>query len=362
MRQYALPRGWPRAAWRGRADQEAPCRALAGVRPRGVYRPAKPTQDAVRTGRSGSTTTARGDALAVERGNVGLGLRLVGVLWPFWRVRGYHQEGRRWATAFLDFPAAPEDAGLRLDALLADGHLAYLQGDNVTARAQAEAGLALTREAGDREREAKFLVQLGHVDVEERDFAAAERVYRAAVEIERTLPGQQGLGTALGSLGHGLVRAGEGERARPYVEEALAVSRATGDLGNATSSLLLLGQLAFERGDAEAARALLAECLAGALALDYRRMAMLALIGCAALAVEGTPERALRLAGFVAAAAARGELALLPAWRAWLERTSAAAREALGQAAAVAASTGGAQLSLAEAIAEARAPDGPLGG
>jgi predicted ATPase/DNA-binding XRE family transcriptional regulator len=258
---------------------------------------------------------------AVDRQNSGLGLRLVGALWPFWRVRGHHQEGRRWAAIFLDLPAAPEDAGLRLDALLAAGHLAYLQGDNVTAQAQAETGLAQATEANDRGREAKFLVQLGHVAVEERDFAAAERLYGSAVALERSLPGQHGLGTALGSLGHGLVRAGEPARARPHLEEALAFYRATGDRGNANISLLFLGQDAYERGDT-----------------------------------------ALRLAAFAATAAARSDLALLPAWRAQLDRASAAARESLDQAAAIAAWVEGAQLSLEEAIAEASLPDRSPGG
>jgi predicted ATPase/DNA-binding XRE family transcriptional regulator len=297
---------------------------------------------------------------AAERRDGGLGLRLVGALWTFWRARGYHQEGRRWAATFLELPAAPEDTGLRLDAILADGHLAYLQGDNATARARAEAGLALAREAGDRGREARFLVQLGHAAVEEGDFAAAEGLYRAAVALERTLPGRPGLGTALGSLGHGLIRAGEPGRARPHLEEALAVYRAGGDRGNANTALLFLGQAAFELGDAATARARLAESLAGAQALGDRRTAMLGLIGAAALAGASAPERALRLAGFVAAAA-RGDLALLPAWRAWLDRTSAAARGALGEAAAVIAWAEGGRLSLAEAVAEARAPGGPLG-
>ena len=298
---------------------------------------------------------------AVERRNGGLGLRLVGALWPFWRVRGHHQEGRRWAAAVLDLPAAPEDAGLRLDALLAAGHLAYLQGDNVTARAQAEAGLARATDAGDRGREAKFLVQIGHVAVEERDFAAAERLYRSAVALERALPGQHGLGTALGSLGHGLVRAGALERARPHLEEALAFYRATGDRGNGNTTLLFLGQLAYERRDAATARAQLNESLTGALALGDRRTAMLCLVGLAALAAPAAPASALRLAAFIAAAAARSNLALLPAWRAWLDRTSAAARGSLDQAAAITAWAEGANFSLEEAIAEVRLPDGPPG-
>ena len=293
---------------------------------------------------------------AADRRDGPLGLRLVAALWPFWRVRGHHREGQRWASTFLDLPGAPGDADLRLDALLASGHLAYLQGDRIQARARAEAGLALALAAGDRAREAAFLVQLGHVAVEEADFPQAERHYQAAIALERALPGQRGLGTALGSLGHGLVRAGEPARARPYLEESLVFYRAIGDAGNANTSLLMLAQAVASLGDAVAARNLLTESLAGAVAVRDRRTMVLCLIGLAASIVATHPARALRLAGFVAEAPVVADLALLPAWRAQLDRTIATARAHLELAPAALAWAAGTQLSLDAAIDEARAP------
>ena len=298
---------------------------------------------------------------AAEQRDTRLGLRLVGVLWPFWRVRGHIREGRRWSAIFLALPERPEEAELRFDALLADGHFAYLQGDRAGARIRAEAGLALAGASGDRTREAVFLVQLGHVAVEEQDFPTAERLYRSAVALERALPGQRNLATALGSLGYGLARAGELLRARPYLAESLTLYRASGDRGNANTSLLLLGQVACELGERAEARGLLAESLTGALALGDRRTAVYCLIGCAALIAAAQPAPALRLAAFVAESAATADLTLLSLWRTWLDRTIAAARGGLAPGEATVAWAEGVQLSLDAAIAQARAAGGPLG-
>jgi predicted ATPase len=50
-----------------------------------------------------------------------MALRLAGSLWPFWLMRGYLSEGRRWLEEALALDGGRE---LRTEALNAAGHLA----------------------------------------------------------------------------------------------------------------------------------------------------------------------------------------------------------------------------------------------
>jgi predicted ATPase len=87
------------------------------------------------------------------------GLRLAGVLWIFWNVRGYRSEGRRWLEEALERSEGATTA-MRAKALNGAGGLAYSQGDYAQATALYEQSLALWQELGDLQGRARVFNNL----------------------------------------------------------------------------------------------------------------------------------------------------------------------------------------------------------
>src|SRR5262249_59160138 len=95
----------------------------------------------------------------------GYGLRLAGVLWRFWALRGYLTEGRERLAGLLALPGASERTQERSQVLHGAGLLAYWQGDYQAAQALYEESLAIRRELGDRQLISDSLNSLGCVAV-----------------------------------------------------------------------------------------------------------------------------------------------------------------------------------------------------
>ncbi|HEX5501268.1 MAG TPA: tetratricopeptide repeat protein [Thermomicrobiales bacterium] len=295
---------------------------------------------------------------AAERGDAATGLRLIREIWRFWSGHGHHDEGRRWLARFLATPDGAVDGDLRLEAYLADGYLAYRQGEFAAGRARLEEGLALARAAGARAREADFLLRLGHTVSDAGDLDEAEGLYEAALALRRELPDPVELGIALGSLGRLALRRGESARGVPLLEESLAILRAIGDTVDASVTEGLLGREALDRGDHPAARHWFRASLAGYSSLGDRQGIVTCLAGFAALAVAtGRPARALRLAGAVDRARAAAGMYVAPFWQERLVLAVAAARVELATDDAAGAWAAGRALALECAVAEALEAD-----
>ncbi|MDQ3987328.1 MAG: LuxR C-terminal-related transcriptional regulator [Actinomycetota bacterium] len=223
-------------------------------------------------------------------------LRFVNPLFSFWFVRGHYSEGTSRVQAALSLPAGRAD--LRAQGLARGANLASQMGDFSTARAMAEDGVAVAREAGSpltlslalynhgwvtsfsdpgaardlteealailRDLDAKFelsrcLTIRGIVEVQSGELSEARRFLDESLD----LLGDPANGWALQVdslwLGHALVFQGEFDLADSVVRRGIAASRALGDAVFAGLQLCSLGLLAALRGRYEEARGHLEE-------------------------------------------------------------------------------------------------------
>ena len=230
-----------------------------------------------------------------ESGQAAPGLRLAAALWPFWRSRGRHREGRAWLEAALALPGAAARTPARAAALCVAGSLAGALGDGAAARARLEASVALWRELGDARGLGRALAQLGFATTP-RDAAAARALVEEAVALARAAGDRSGLAYALRILGN--VEAPR--RAAPAgpapLEESAALFRELGDAWGLSRALTGLGARALGEGDLPAARAYLEEALARRREADDQIGVAWVLNNLGALALrQGEPRRAAEL-------------------------------------------------------------------
>ena len=191
----------------------------------------------------------RANAAAADADASGLGLRLAGALWRFWRVRGYLTEGREQLAEALALTSAQPTDAVKAKALYGAGNLAAVQGDYKTASSLYEESLTTRRELGDKAGIAATLNSLGVVAHDRGDYNAACAYCEEALLIFRELGDKRGIALSLNSLGRAAHEQGDYEGARAYYEESLVLLRELGDKRSVALSLNNLGALAHERAD-----------------------------------------------------------------------------------------------------------------
>jgi predicted ATPase/DNA-binding XRE family transcriptional regulator len=242
---------------------------------------------------------------ARECGDVRSGLRLVGALSWFWWMRGYLEEGRRWAEEFLsesfdddrpgysrlraralygagelafgqsDLARASElfeealalyrgfgDDGGIADVLVELGQVARAQGDHDRAAALSEEGLRLGRVSGDSRVVAIALVTLGRVESHRGDTDGAIASHEEGLAHFRKIGHGWGSAYALANLAVAALGRGDLERAWDSGEESLSIYDELGDKSGMALALINLGDVARMRGDEERAQRLYSEALA----------------------------------------------------------------------------------------------------
>jgi adenylate cyclase len=178
------------------------------------------------------------------------------------------------------------------------GTVAAHQGEFQAARELYEAALAIRREQGDDSGAANLLSNLGIVARVQGQYDEARRLNEEALALRRALGDKWAIATSLNNLGNVAINQGRFDEARRLHEEGLALRREVGDMWVVANSLNNLGNLARDRGDCAEAEGRYRESLV--IVREYNdRWAMAYLLedmGCLA-ALQGRPERALRLAG-----------------------------------------------------------------
>src|SRR6266545_1058829 len=208
------------------------------------------------------------------------------------------------------------------------------------------------RAPGDKLEIANLLSNLGIVARRQGNYAHARALYEESLALRRELGDKWGIATSLNALGLLAHYLGDNAAARGFLEESLALRRELGDAWAIANSLSSLGDVVLDQGDYATARARLEESLAINQQLGDRSAIAYVLEEFAGLAaVQGQSDRTLRLAG--AAAALREAIGspLSPIDQAQLERRLAPARQALGEATAVAMWAEGQAIPLEQAVA-----------
>ncbi len=109
-------------------------------------------------------------------------------------------------------------------------------------REQAEHLLAIVRQAGDRQREAAVLADLGVACQRGGDAKSAVPHLEAALALARELGDQALVSDVLGTLGLALAALGQPARAVELIEQGLAAARASGDRFQIKAALDTMGQ------------------------------------------------------------------------------------------------------------------------
>jgi tetratricopeptide (TPR) repeat protein len=185
-------------------------------------------------------------------------LRLVQALALFWYRHGYLTEGRRWLQRAIDLTS--ENGGAPL-AQLAHwlGVLLQQQGEPQAALPLLERSLAIWRDLGDRDQQARELNSLGITHHYLDDLDTSRSLLEESSAISREVGNDSRLAAALTNLGQTESDAGNFDRATQVLQEALAIDRKQGDvLGVALDQQSLAG-VSLRAGRGRQARELLAD-------------------------------------------------------------------------------------------------------
>jgi len=201
------------------------------------------------------------DAAAEGGERASIGLRLASALTKFWYQHGHIIEGRRWLEQAIEL-TADDDAGPPLARLAHGLGILLIQlGELDEAVPLFERGLAIWRELGDRDQQARELNTLGITRYHDGELDAARSVLEESISIAREISSDRRLATALTNLGQVEGAAGNFDRATQLLHEALALDQKHGDLQGEAVDQQSLAEINLRTGQIQEARAQLAGML-----------------------------------------------------------------------------------------------------
>jgi len=183
----------------------------------------------------------------VEKGSAAQACRLVGALCLFWVFDERVGDGRRWVERCLDISSAHEVGMARAKALQTAGHLAWVQGDNNSARRRLKDAVSVAHEYEDRATLAVASLHLAFVLEPEGD-ATAEgeraRLLDEALQIFREVGDDWGTARVLLADGQIALDEGKRESGRRTLEQSLGLWQRVGDAWFTAHTLNVLGDVA----------------------------------------------------------------------------------------------------------------------
>ncbi|HEX7040628.1 MAG TPA: tetratricopeptide repeat protein [Trueperaceae bacterium] len=187
-------------------------------------------------------------------------LRLAADLRPYWHRVGALSEGRRWLKRALEAGEGAPKA-LRAAAMLADGVLAWRQGDLKGARPQLEAALAVARELGDDVSAITALRSLGALAQNAADYESARRLMGESIALAERLGNAEAVANTYLSLGNVALDLGRHEEAEAHYRRSRDLSAAVSDTLGYAYALDNLSVSAWHRGDLDGAERLADEVM-----------------------------------------------------------------------------------------------------
>jgi adenylate cyclase len=266
-----------------------------------------------------------------------------------------YAEGSSWLNqARAGFEELGNEAGVA-HVLKIGGTMAAIQGNFEEARTLWERGLAIRRELGDKSGVADLLNNLALVARNLGEHQESRALNEQALEIRQNLGDKWAIAFSLNNLGQLLTDIGEYETARDQLEVAVDLQREIGDRFQLANALHTLANVIRDQGDYAAARPKYDESLAILWELGERWLLAYLLEDMGGLAaLQGEPERALRLVGAATALREVTGSSLSPAEQDLLEKMLVPARQSLGETAAASAEAAGRAMTLEQAVEYAR--------
>ncbi|WP_309715233.1 tetratricopeptide repeat protein [Armatimonas sp.] len=281
-------------------------------------------------------------------------LRLCGMIWRFWLLRGYLTEGRVWCERALEKANradSDEHSGNKAKVLNGAGSLAVNQGDYTLARRYYDQCLAIARAQEFPRGIASALNNLGGLAIVEGDFALAGKYLKESVVINREIGERWNVAGSLDNLGWVTRGLGDYDSANRYLEESLALYRDLGDRYGIGNALNTLGMVACDLGDSAAARPYFEKSLELFQEIGDRPGIVLALANFGNVSrIEKRDEQAALLWGAAEVLGEEIHSLMLPADRDEHTRRVAAARDTLGEEAFARAWTEGRAFTMEQAI------------
>ncbi len=327
-------------------------------------------------------------------GDVSIGVQLAGALGNYWNIRGHMSEGRRWLEGALATSRLRPDPGARAKALNWAAVLAWQQNDYTQTRILAEESLAqfrelgdkrgiatalfslgivafryaehahavalleedlaLSQEIGDKRLRCSALSVLGNVARAQGDLARAAVLHQQCLELAYELKEPQNLAYRLNAFGETMHYQGDNAQAAVLFEQSFALACEHGEKPSMAVALYGLGLVTHAQHDHAQARVRFLESLSLRREIGDRNGIAQCLEGLGAVAVaQEQPERTIRLCasaeGLRRAIGTRLNVVQRPLY----ERTLAAARAQINEAAFAAAWEEGWAMPLEQVIAYA---------
>jgi non-specific serine/threonine protein kinase len=205
---------------------------------------------------------------------------------PYWRLKGYLDEGRTLLRRVLA-SAGSYPPALHGDVLRGAAALAFDQGDHAEAERLWQEALEASEAARDERGIASSLGNLGNLSAMAGRRDSARQAYHRVLEIMRALGNERGAAAALANLGSLARSQGNLEEADTLLREALAIMRELPDLQNAAHLARSLGLVAAMRDEPSEAASHYRESIELARRLGDRRTEAMALNNLGVLALQG---------------------------------------------------------------------------
>lgn len=254
-------------------------------------------------------------------------------LWRYWWVRGLHRESRQWMEAVLEQAGRRLPTGLRAQAELIIGSMAWAAGDHHTGLAHCQEAVRLCEGINDPQVEAVARLMLGCNLISSGQYEGTDALFQKSVELFKQTGALWGAAFATSYPGVGRLAKGDYAGAKQVFEEGLVLARRAGDPISMHQVLYNLGLVWIATGQPAQAAKVFAEGLSLAEQVPDKGNQGFFIRGIAQVAGRVDPSE--EIARLIGAAEGMQEAAGVPAYRYELERidylqVTEAIREALG--------------------------------